>query len=475
MTGVRDGREVPLLAIEYCAALPAGNQAWQRCGRAYSYGLAGVPFLYVAELGGFELDSLRERKAARLPNPAVPFSYISHSVSRSTPVLPVFISNPGADTASRDTVVPWGKQHVFLFTGPRGDVKPWKDSQHVLDKLKKQQLEHLFNARLPLVLPEELTLSSITHAAGRLRVTAIQKREYSERAPEHDDTKVTEGDGEVILKAYVNHVSRTLVAFEWDLNANVAMLQITQLNRDSQMATHAVLWHAYARRPALAIPSESRYTPSSFDQPISPCCSACVPLFKRFHRSGILMFANDRIRCYNTYRATSWESADLIQKRICMLGAYAVGKTSLVRQFVRSMFDEKYHATIGVKIDKKIVAVRGNMVQLMLWDIAGAEDHFTIPSSYIRGTAGCLMVIDGTRLQTVDRAFDLIEQLNQDIGSIPLVIVLNKCDLTDQWQLDDAQTARLAPLGCPIIRSSAKTGEGVEAAFTALAERIIPE
>ena len=132
-----------------------------------------------------------------------------------------------------DTIVPWGKQHVFLFTGPRGDVGSWKDPEHVLDKLKKQQLEHVFNARLPLVLPEELTLSSITHAAGRLRVTAVQKREYTERAPEYDDTKVTDGDGEVILKAYVNHVSRTLVAFEWDLNANVAMLQITQLNRDT--------------------------------------------------------------------------------------------------------------------------------------------------------------------------------------------------------------------------------------------------
>jgi len=132
-----------------------------------------------------------------------------------------------------DTVVPWGKQHVFLFTGPRGDVGSWKDPQHVLDKLKKQQLEHLFNARLPLVLPEKLTLSSITHAAGKLRVTAVQKREYTERAPEHDDTKETDGDGEVILKAYVHHVSRTLVAFEWDLNANAAMLQITQLNRDT--------------------------------------------------------------------------------------------------------------------------------------------------------------------------------------------------------------------------------------------------
>ena len=101
LTGVTAAGESPLLAVEYCGALPAGNQAWQRCGRAYSLGLASVPFLYVAELGGYELDAHRARKAPRLPNPAVPFSFICHSVACSTPVLPVFTASPGAGDASR--------------------------------------------------------------------------------------------------------------------------------------------------------------------------------------------------------------------------------------------------------------------------------------------------------------------------------------------------------------------------------------
>jgi hypothetical protein len=100
--GVSGGDEDPLLAIEYCGALPAGNQAWQRNGRAYSFGLAQVPYLYVAELGGFELDSSRNRKAARMPNPAVPFSYLAYSLERNTPVFPVFVTSPGADEVSRE-------------------------------------------------------------------------------------------------------------------------------------------------------------------------------------------------------------------------------------------------------------------------------------------------------------------------------------------------------------------------------------
>ncbi|HEX3809194.1 MAG TPA: hypothetical protein VHW02_05785 [Rhizomicrobium sp.] len=101
VTGVADGSETPLIAIEYCGALPAGNQAWQRNGRAYSFGKAEVPYLYVAELGGYELAADRARKAARLPNPAVPFSYLAFSVNNRTPTLPIFVTSPGADEKSR--------------------------------------------------------------------------------------------------------------------------------------------------------------------------------------------------------------------------------------------------------------------------------------------------------------------------------------------------------------------------------------
>jgi hypothetical protein len=133
---------------------------------------------------------------------------------------------------SLDSVAPWGKQHVLLYQGPRSDMQAWKDPDHVLRLLKQHRLGMLFNARLPLILPETLTLSSVTHADGRLRITAVEKREYTERTPEHDDERETEGGERITLKAYVHHLTRTLAAFEWDLNANVAMLQITQLQEE---------------------------------------------------------------------------------------------------------------------------------------------------------------------------------------------------------------------------------------------------
>lgn len=89
--------ETPILAIEFCGALSAGNQAWQRCGRAHAFAAAKTPYIYLTEIGGFELDSSRKEKASRLPNPVVPFGYITLTAHFSSLALPVFIPNPAID------------------------------------------------------------------------------------------------------------------------------------------------------------------------------------------------------------------------------------------------------------------------------------------------------------------------------------------------------------------------------------------
>jgi GTPase SAR1 family protein len=63
-----------------------------------------------------------------------------------------------------------------------------------------------------------------------------------------------------------------------------------------------------------------------------------------------------------------------LQKKICMLGGFSVGKTSLVKRYVQSVFSETYLTTVGVKIDKKTVDLSGRSVSLILWDLAGEDD-----------------------------------------------------------------------------------------------------
>jgi hypothetical protein len=94
LTEIIGNEEKILLAIEYCSALPAGNNAWQRNGRALASVFANVPYLYYAEIGGIELDENRSPKAPRYPNPAVPFSYVSLSMDMNSVCLPVYRSHP---------------------------------------------------------------------------------------------------------------------------------------------------------------------------------------------------------------------------------------------------------------------------------------------------------------------------------------------------------------------------------------------
>lgn len=94
--------EYVIFALEYCSALPAGNNAWQRSGRALSSVMAGVPYLYFTEIGGVELDEERNVKAPRFPNPVVPFSYVSTSERYKCCCIPVYKPHPSITQETYD-------------------------------------------------------------------------------------------------------------------------------------------------------------------------------------------------------------------------------------------------------------------------------------------------------------------------------------------------------------------------------------
>ncbi len=163
----------------------------------------------------------------------------------------------------------------------------------------------------------------------------------------------------------------------------------------------------------------------------------------------------------------------MIQKKVCMLGAFAVGKSSLVRRFVESIFSDKYLTTVGVKIDKKIVTLDRHPVQLIVWDLQGEDDFHKVRTSYLRGASGHLLVADGTRTATLDTAKRLHDLAHEVTPGAPCVLVVNKSDLAASWEVDDADLADLEEQGWEVVRTSAKSGDGVEPAFVRLAEAMV--
>ncbi len=155
----------------------------------------------------------------------------------------------------------------------------------------------------------------------------------------------------------------------------------------------------------------------------------------------------------------------MIQKKVGLLGAFAVGKTSLVQRYVKGIFSEKYLTTLGVKIDKKTLEVNDQNVELILWDLAGEDEFMKIRMSYLRGVSGVLLVVDGTRSETLDKAVSLREKVIAEVGNVPFALLINKADLSSEWNVDQIQIDRFAEQGWTVLETSAKTGQGIVEAF----------
>jgi small GTP-binding protein len=156
-----------------------------------------------------------------------------------------------------------------------------------------------------------------------------------------------------------------------------------------------------------------------------------------------------------------------------MVGAFATGKTSLVARFVHSIFSEKYHTTVGVKIDKKSLTIQDTNLNLILWDIYGEDEFQKLQLSYLRGSSGYLLIVDGTRNHTLEIALNLQSRVEEMMGKIPFILVLNKWDMKHEWEIDNLEIESIVERGLTVIKTSAKNGLGVDEVFQTLAKKIL--
>ena len=163
----------------------------------------------------------------------------------------------------------------------------------------------------------------------------------------------------------------------------------------------------------------------------------------------------------------------MIQKKICILGAFATGKTSLVRRFVKGIFSESYLTTVGVKIDKKEMKIEGQELHLILWDLSGEDQFQKLNVSYLRGASGYFLVGLTDPKRDPGTARSLQKTVEEACGHIPFVLMCNKLDLTNDWELGENALDDCSEKGWIVLKTSAKTGQGVEEAFSALAGKLL--
>ncbi len=162
----------------------------------------------------------------------------------------------------------------------------------------------------------------------------------------------------------------------------------------------------------------------------------------------------------------------MLNKKICLLGRSSVGKTSLVQRFISNTFSEEYLSTIGVRIERKRVAVNDTDVNLLVWDIHGEGDSLVVTPQFLQGAAAYLLVVDCTRPETADAVHDFEERLTQ-VSPAPTIVAINKTDLQEGTELDDRLT-NFPSFVSGVVSTSAKDGSGVEEAFSRVAELVLP-
>ncbi|XZO03175.1 MAG: Rab family GTPase [Microcoleus sp.] len=173
-----------------------------------------------------------------------------------------------------------------------------------------------------------------------------------------------------------------------------------------------------------------------------------------------------------------------ISKKMCMIGDFGVGKTSMIRRFVDRQFSDQYLSTVGVKISRKSIVLENSTkqeivtAQLLIWDLEGHTKFKGIAPTYLQGAGGVLIVADVSRSETVERISEHIKLFSSVNPKGSIIIALNKVDLIDEEKL-----ALLVEIAhsidqdkvVAVYTTSAKTGKDVDEIFHKLAYTMVEQ
>jgi small GTP-binding protein len=166
-----------------------------------------------------------------------------------------------------------------------------------------------------------------------------------------------------------------------------------------------------------------------------------------------------------------------------MLGEAAVGKTSLISRFVYNEFDDKYITTLGTKVSKKSIPINTKTdnsddssvnVTMAIWDVIGQQQYHSLVLKYFKNSDGGLVIADGSRFETVELMRKWIGSFFNAVGKVPILLLINKCDLIDENTFNKQILDELATeYGTKYFFTSAKNGDNVEEAFSTLAKLMV--
>jgi small GTP-binding protein len=163
--------------------------------------------------------------------------------------------------------------------------------------------------------------------------------------------------------------------------------------------------------------------------------------------------------------------------KIILMGDYAVGKTCIIRRYVTNTFIEEYKASIGVDITSQELSLKNGDVQLSIWDMSGQTDFKLVRKQFMTGTDMGIIVFDLTRPSSLQNIGRWINEILVMVPNLPLVLVGNKADLTNERQITKEEAEKVAKEHNMLFyaETSAKSGENIIQLFTDIAQNLLAD
>eukprot|EP00796_Vickermania_ingenoplastis_P006689 gene6689-4787_t len=243
----------------------------------------------------------------------------------------------------------------------------------------------------------------------------------------------------------------------------------------SRIAPPRSLWH----RPPSPPPPELR---SGLFLPLLKASFPFHSIFFPFvyYYFSLLYFSPTLIRCLGHAIKCSQSKPMLESSQPCMkvivIGDGNVGKTSLLRRFVRGDFIDEYRRTIGAEYMEKDVFLRSRntTAKLMLWDTAGQEMFSPLTQSYYRNSSAAVVCFSTVDKDSFHHAFEWKNQVEQVCGPITTVLCQTKFDLSHVAAITNEEAEALAgSLGTPFFRVSTKDDFNVTQLFEFTAQSVL--
>ena len=164
--------------------------------------------------------------------------------------------------------------------------------------------------------------------------------------------------------------------------------------------------------------------------------------------------------------------------KICIVGNFGVGKTTLLHQYLERRFASNVSSTIGSNFFVKHLKIPNvkKPITLQIWDLAGQEHFKWVRHEFYKGAKGIVYVFDLTRKGTFEDILNWKKEIEKVIKNYTSVLVGNKLDLINKdnriVQNKECEDVKKRLKACAYYETSAKIGTCVQEFFLKLVSQI---